>query len=56
MGVAGAADRSHPPSGRLLTVACQIVERNGRGAYRPITARDAAPAEVSMYLEEFPND
>jgi len=43
-------------AGRLLTVACQIVDRNGREAYRPVTAWDAAPAEAALYHEEFPSD
>jgi hypothetical protein len=41
---------------RLLTVACQIVERDGQEAYRPVTAWDAIPAEAALYREEFPDD
>jgi hypothetical protein len=44
------------PAGRLLTVACQIVEQRGRESYRPITAWDAGPAEAALYREEFPDD
>jgi hypothetical protein len=43
------------PAGRLLTVACAIVERGSREAYRPITAWDATAVEKALYDEEFPD-
>ncbi|MDQ3699577.1 MAG: hypothetical protein M3442_01505 [Chloroflexota bacterium] len=44
------------PAGRLLTVACQLVERDGAERYRPVTAWDAQSAEIAAYHEEFPDD
>lgn len=41
------------PEGRLLTVACQLLEWDGAERYRPVTAWDAAGDEVDAYLEEF---
>ena len=43
------------PAGRLLTVACQIVERHGSERFRPVTAWDAAPAETALYRKEISN-
>lgn len=44
------------PAGRWLTVACQVVELDGVERRRPVTAWEAAPAEIALYLETYPNE
>lgn len=44
------------PGGRLLTVACQLVEVEYVERYRPVTAWDAAGDEVVEYRKDHEHD
>ena len=44
------------PGGRLLTVACQLIEVEGIERYRPVTAWDATGAEVAEYRRDDGDD
>lgn len=44
------------PAGRVLTVACQLVERDGAERFRPVTAWSAMPAEEAKYRDDSPED
>jgi hypothetical protein len=44
------------PGGRLLTVAAEVVELDGKERYRPVTAWDAEGDEIAEYREDHPDD